>query len=314
MYLGFDSHYINCIIQTYSHVTPVGTNIPIYVQPFPVDESVTTEDNIEWAVTRLCNHRSGGALGMRAEHLKRWLATTQKSEKDVTTTTARAGTKDNRGTTSVQPATEPTEVVNWTMVVDLVQSAFQEGNLAEEATGQAVVIIPNVKKYYRGIGLVEVMWKVVVAILNLRIMASITLHDILHDFWASRGTVTAIIDAKLFQQLAALREEVLYVIFLDMHKAYDALDRSKCLEILEGYDVGPQAMRLLQTYWRRLTMVARAGGYCGIAFKGECGVTQGDPISPTILNVVADAVVRHWVMWVIADMEEQDKLGKEGRN
>ena len=46
---------------------------------------------------------------------------------------------------------------------------------------------------------------------------------------------------------AALREEVLYVIFLDLHKAYDALDRSRCLDILEGYGVGPWSRRLLQT-------------------------------------------------------------------
>ena len=57
-----------------------------------------------------------------------------------------------------------------------------------------------------------------------------------------------------------MREEVLYVIFLDLTKAYDALDRSRCLVILEGYGVGPSARRLLTTYWRRLTMVARAGG------------------------------------------------------
>ena len=40
--------------------------------------------------------------------------------------------------------------------------------------------------------------------------------------------------AKLLQQLAALREEVMYVIFLDLYKAYDALDRSICIKILEG--------------------------------------------------------------------------------
>ena len=57
-----------------------------------------------------------------------------------------------------------------------------------------------------------------------------------------------------------MREEVLYVIFLDLTKVYDALDRSRCLEILEGYGVGPNARRLLKTYWRRLTMVAIAGG------------------------------------------------------
>ena len=43
-------------------------------------------------------------------------------------------------------------------------------------------------------------------------------------------------------------------------------------------------------------------------------MTQGDPLSPTILNVVVDAVVRHWVTGVIADAEERDKLGKEGRH
>ena len=83
------------------------------------------------------------------------------------------------------------------------------------------------------------------------------------------------------------------MIFLDLTKVYNALDRSRCLEILEGYGVGPNARRLLKTYWRRLTMVARAGGYYSKVFKGERGVTQGDPLSPTIFNVVVDAIVRH---------------------
>ena len=49
-------------------------------------------------------------------------------------------------------------------------------------------------------------------------------------------------------------------------------------------------------------------------FKGERGVTQGNPLSPTIFNVVVDAVVRHWVTGVIADEEERGKLRKEGRH
>ena len=160
----------------------------------------------------------------------------------------------------------------------------------------------------------EVMWKLVAVVLNRRITASITLHDFLQGFWAGRGTGTATFKAKLLQQLAALREEVLYMIFLYLHKAYDALDRSRCLEILERYGVGPRARRILQTYWRRLTMVARAGGYYGTAFKGERGVTQGDPLSPTIFNVVVDAAVLHWVTGFIADVEERGELGKEGRH
>ena len=83
------------------------------------------------------------------------------------------------------------------------------------------------------------------------------------------------------------------MIFLELNKAYNALDRSRCLDILEGYGVGPNARILLKTYWRRLTMVAIAGGYYGKAFKEDRGVTQGDPLPPTIFNVVVYDVVRN---------------------
>ena len=77
--------------------------------------------------------------------------------------------------------------------------------MAEEATWQTVVLIPKGRKEYRVIGLVEVMWKVVAAILHLQLTTAITYHDFLHGFRAGRGTRTATLDAKLLQQLAAMR-------------------------------------------------------------------------------------------------------------
>ena len=78
--------------------------------------------------------------------------------------------------------------------------------MTEEATWQAVVLIPKGEKCYRGIGLVEVMGKVVVAILNFCLTASITFHDFIHGFQAGRGTGTSTLEAKLIHQLADLRE------------------------------------------------------------------------------------------------------------
>ena len=153
--------------------------------------------------------------------------------------------------------------------MDLVQVAFREGKFAEEEMWQAVVLISKGKKDYWGIGLVEVMWKVVAEIINRRFTASITYHNFFHGFRAGRGTGTATLNAKLLQQLVDLREEVLYVILLELHKAYDALDRSRCLEILEGYGIGHRARKLLRNYWHRLTMVARAGGYYRTSFRGR---------------------------------------------
>ena len=152
------------------------------------------------------------------------------------------------------------------------------------------------------------------AILNRQLTASITYHDFLHGFWAGRDTGTATLEANLLQQIEALREEVLYMIFLDLNKTFDALDRSRCLEILEGYGVGPRSCRLLRTYWRRLSMVDRSGGYYGEAFKGARGVTQGDPLSPTIFNVVVDSVVSHWVTMAMAEADKQGERGDEGRH
>ena len=67
---------------------------------------------------------------------------------------------------------------------------------------------------------------------NFRLTASITFHDFLHGFRAGCGTGTATVEDKLLQQLAALREGVMYVILLDLHKSYDALDRYRILKIL----------------------------------------------------------------------------------
>ena len=78
-----------------------------------MDDSVPTEDKIEWAVTQLRNHRSGGASEMRAEHLNMWLATTRKAKKDKetaekeeATTTERKGGTENGKISEVQEEIE----------------------------------------------------------------------------------------------------------------------------------------------------------------------------------------------------------------
>ena len=86
-----------------------------------------------------------------------------------------------------------------------MSAAFREGRLEKESTWQALVLIPKGIGDCHGIGLVEVVWKVVVVIHNCRLTGSITYHELLHGFRAGRGTGTATLKAKLIQQLAAMR-------------------------------------------------------------------------------------------------------------
>ena len=79
-------------------------------------------------------------------------------------------------------------------------------------------------------------------ILDRCFTASITYHNSIHRFRAGRGMGTATLEVKLLHQIVNLREAVIHAIFLNLHMAYDALDRSRCLGILEVYGVGPRAL------------------------------------------------------------------------
>ena len=62
---------------------------------------------------------------------------------------------------------------------------------------------------------------------------------------------------KLIHQYKNMGKDVLYEIFMDLQKAYDALDREKCLKIITAYGVGFRALWLLRTYLVWIAMVDR---------------------------------------------------------
>jgi hypothetical protein len=90
--------------------------------------------------------------------------------------------------------------------------------------------------------------------------------DIPHGCRTGRGTGTAGIEAKLAQQLAHLEQVPFYGVFIDLKKAFDAMDREGCILILEGYGAGPNMVRLVRTFWKEATMVCCASGNYGEPF------------------------------------------------
>ena len=91
---------------------------------------------------------------------------------------------------------------------------------------------------YCGIGLLEVVWKLIERVVDER-LSKIELHDALRGFRAKHGCGTGIMKAKLVQQLAYREQCLLFGIFLNLRKTYDAMDRGRCLDILRDAGVGP---------------------------------------------------------------------------
>ena len=94
--------------------------------------------------------------------------------------------------------------------MEILQIDFRDGRLPTECTWQKVVLITKSNGEFRGIVIVEVLWKSLLGLINWKIVTALKFHDVLNGFWTGRGTGTNSLEAKLLQELMEIREEVLY--------------------------------------------------------------------------------------------------------
>ena len=85
----------------------------------------------------------------------------------------------------------------------------------------------------------------------------ISFHDFLHGFLSKRGTGTATTETKLAQQLVYLEQLAFYMVFINLQKAYVAMDCGRYLEILGEYGVGPNRLRLISYFWDDTKLVCQ---------------------------------------------------------
>ena len=90
-----------------------------------------------------------------------------------------------------------------------------------------------------------------------------------------------------------LRGEGLIQVFLDLTKAYDTVDRERLFLLLKDCGMGPRCLTVLQATWEGSLLVPKKGGRYGNHIYTSRGVRQGDIISPTLFNIIVDAILRY---------------------
>ena len=78
---------------------------------------------------------------------------------------------------------------------------------------------PKINKDTGGVGILEVVWKAVGAVIDTRIKTVVQFFYILHEFQAGRGAGTSIMNLKLTQELESVEQYPLSMVFLDLRKA-----------------------------------------------------------------------------------------------
>jgi hypothetical protein len=164
-------------VDLYARRLSQGDPVPINVKRTEINNNAPLDGEIRTAVSKLSNGRAAGASGMRAEHAKEWLrGIFQKDDPE------RLGGGPGDGD-------------HWRLFVQLVQAAWTHGKIPCQLLWIIVVLIPKGGGDYRGIGLLEPIWKVIERIIDHRLDA-FDLHDSFHGCRNKRGTGTAIIEAK----------------------------------------------------------------------------------------------------------------------
>ena len=124
-----------------------------------------------------------------------------------------------------------------------------------------MVIIPKDNAYTQGIGLLEIVWNVVNAVIDTHIKTAVQFHNVLHRFRAGRGVRTATIEIKFSQEFSSVDQDPLFLVFLDPRKAYDKNTCERLLHMPAGYGAGPKIWDLLAEFWSRQEIVTLPNGY-----------------------------------------------------
>jgi hypothetical protein len=151
--------------QLYSLKEPPGDPIPTHINPFPIPDTIPTEEEIIKAVKRLHTGKSTGPSRMKAEHFKTWYKE------------AYPDPPKNDTAPPPKPFTE-----NWDALVSITQHIFATGNIPTKANHSFLTVIPKPQGGARGISLLEILWKLIEAIIDTRIKTTVTLHNVLHGF------------------------------------------------------------------------------------------------------------------------------------
>ena len=189
----------------------------------------------------------------------------------------------------------------WDRMLELMREIWKEKRVVEDWKDAEIVPIPkkgNLQSCdnWRGISLLDVAGKVFARIIQerLQIIAESVLPDSQCGFRKNRGCVDMIFTSRQLVEKTLEHDDSLFVLFVDLKKAYDSVPRNALWKVLGKVGVPPTMLQIIKSFHDGMKADVRVGATSTDSIEVKNGLRQGCTLAPTLFNIYYSVVVSSW--------------------
>ncbi|KAK2724477.1 hypothetical protein QYM36_001096 [Artemia franciscana] len=154
---------------------------------------------------------------------------------------------------------------------------------------------PKAHENYRLIALVPALSKILEKILDTRLSNWLNTNNLIHEeqggFRTGYGTTDSVFILKALIDKYGKGKTCLYVGFLDLHKAFDSVDRESLKDAMLNIGLPHSFVRLIVSMYTCVSGIIQVGNRFSKLFDIKRGVKQGSTLSPKLFNIFINDVV-----------------------
>ena len=185
--------------------------------------------------------------------------------------------------------------------LDMFRTVWMEERVPQEWRDALLVPIPKKGDLtqcdnWRGISLLDVMGKVFAKVIQMRLqkVAEEVLPESQCGFRAGRGCADMIFCARQLMEKAREHNTTLYLLFIDLRKAYDSIPREALWQVLRKYGIPPTLVNIIRSLHDGMKTEVTMDGATTPEIEVTNGLRQGCTIAPTLFNLYFNFVIEHW--------------------